>query len=840
MTGTGKLSFAGQNINNAPFYASLAAETKYWFLDGFASTQFLTSPLSLVSTKPYLKDWLISTVIRVESPDGTRSTMLKAVAALASLFDPQLGEQRLIFDEFPDSYFMAKLQKSTVTNETQSPYMLSLDITFACTGPAYALQEQVVRVPVTDHYTYFTVESYGDAPSKPKFRFIPGDSFSSALRFTNTDTGETVRWAGNLKFGDILDINIGEEYGTPYTAMVNGASSITSLIGPAWPHIMPGVNGFYFKQAEDVAAITGEVEVRWHDRYLIGAVTAEPSTPVPTIRLPTKLSIAGTGTATPGYTFSGQLIDINFNMIKGAYVELQQTGDPPSGVQHWSGAYPGYTGENGMWSYKLPPIGGGDRWFRAWYPGSSVYLEDYSPQVNAPMHRLATVMTLQYEHSGQLYTFYGALANGVGGPRILNAPLTLQMSTDNANWGAVSANEHTGSTGDYGIFLTLGSWGTLYFRTYYEGDATYAAVYSNVITVNTLGQSPPGQPSVAPGPVEYQVGMHPTMVNDGELQYFGARGFTTCILIPTTKDTFEDELHLIESYGMKPIIDVEMILGMALEPEKHAEWFQALADVGWDFVACEVGREGIATYMKQFFSGGYVNFNISAGGLWRYIYTDPNTILNDWECYYERQVPWVIEGTKEAAAVGIPNGLICGDWPTEIQANSTTGAEPSYQSLFDWSYANGVPFTTFLVWIYPSQNKIPTVLELGIDKIVTDLQKKYPPAGSWIKPAQEAGMMTIAATKSDEDGTYTFEGTLTNLVTMVPIVGAELFCEISEDGGTTWDVMDIDDNPTTTDSSGYYSWTGITYDAGWHDFIVYYAGDESHMQVESMRWRSWW
>jgi hypothetical protein len=144
------------------------------------------------------------------------------------------------------------------------------------------------------------------------------------------------------------------------------------------------------------------------------------------------------------------------------------------------------------------------------------------------------------------------------------------------------------------------------------------------------------------------------------------------------------------------------------------------------------------------------------------------------------------------------------------------------------------------VWIYPSQNKIPTVLELGIDKIVTDLQKKYPPAGSWIKPAQEAGMMTIAATKSDEDGTYTFEGTLTNLVTMVPIVGAELFCEISEDGGTTWDVMDIDDNPTTTDSSGYYSWTGITYDAGWHDFIVYYAGDESHMQVESMRWRSWW
>ena len=94
--GEGKLWFGGVDITQAPYYAGLAYETKYWFLDGFDSMQVTTSPLSLVTTRPYLKDWLISDVIRVESRDNTRASMLHALIALSDVFDPTKGEQQLI------------------------------------------------------------------------------------------------------------------------------------------------------------------------------------------------------------------------------------------------------------------------------------------------------------------------------------------------------------------------------------------------------------------------------------------------------------------------------------------------------------------------------------------------------------------------------------------------------------------------------------------------------------------------------------------------------------------------------------------------------------------------
>jgi len=134
-SGEGKLWFGGIDITKAPYYAGLAYETTYWFLDGFDSTQFPTSPLSLVSTRPYLKDWVISDVIRVVSPDNTRVTLLRAINELSDLFDPSNGEQQLIHAEYPGSYFMAKRQKSNLANETASPYMAEIDIDWACTGP---------------------------------------------------------------------------------------------------------------------------------------------------------------------------------------------------------------------------------------------------------------------------------------------------------------------------------------------------------------------------------------------------------------------------------------------------------------------------------------------------------------------------------------------------------------------------------------------------------------------------------------------------------------------------------------------------------------------------------
>ena len=127
----GKVTFDGKNLTEAPYHAHLTTEAKYWFLDGFESMQIHVDPQRLISTQSYLKDWIIHAVFRVEPPEQTRKAMLTALASLASLLDPTRGEKKLIFDEFPYSYFIAKGQTFSLANETSVPTMVDVDVAFA-------------------------------------------------------------------------------------------------------------------------------------------------------------------------------------------------------------------------------------------------------------------------------------------------------------------------------------------------------------------------------------------------------------------------------------------------------------------------------------------------------------------------------------------------------------------------------------------------------------------------------------------------------------------------------------------------------------------------------------
>ena len=160
---------------------------------------------------------------------------------------------------------------------------------------------------------------------------------------------------------------------------------------------------------------------------------------------------------------------------------------------------------------------------------------------------------------------------------------------------------------------------------------------------------------------------------------------------------------------MMPIIDVEMPIwnGGQLQStpiSNFGGYFQSLKTAGWQYVASEGGRTGDLAYMQNYFKG-YVNFNCDQCGLWETVYEDPFTVANSWESYYPSEWPYIQTWIKSRPLrlasrtdSSLARGLIAAA-TTRYYANSLSGSGTHriFQCL-DWSYANGIGFTSFHVW----------------------------------------------------------------------------------------------------------------------------------------------
>jgi hypothetical protein len=236
------------------------------------------------------------------------------------------------------------------------------------------------------------------------------------------------------------------------------------------------------------------------------------------------------------------------------------------------------------------------------------------------------------------------------------------------------------------------------------------------------------------------------MVDDGSLDYFKAHGFTAVDLVVPDSGTYQTELNKIKSLGMTPIIDVEQVIWQAgalqsTQISTFGPYFQSLKNAGWEYVSSEGGRNGDLAYMAQFFKG-YVNFNCDQCGLWGSTWTTPPykdsfTVANSWESYYTSEWPYIQQGATVAASLGKQNGILAGVWEysgsvdyNPILTNSKNGGSPSYKSMLDWSYANGIGFNHFQVWCGLNSQGLARYKELGFEQVVADLQTYYPPTSS--------------------------------------------------------------------------------------------------------------
>jgi hypothetical protein len=241
-------------------------------------------------------------------------------------------------------------------------------------------------------------------------------------------------------------------------------------------------------------------------------------------------------------------------------------------------------------------------------------------------------------------------------------------------------------------------------------------------------------------PIGYAIAGPPSMIDAGSLAYFKTNGFSIGELVAPDSGTYQTELNEIKALGMTPVIDIEVVIwnGGQLQSTPITNfnaYFQSLTNAGWEYVASEGGRAGDLACLKQFFKG-YVNYNCDECGLWLNVYTNPFTVINSWESYYPVEWPYIQQGATPAAALGIQNGVMAGVWANnagdnQILANSQSGGSPSYQSMLDWSYANGIGFQQFCAWCGLNSWALSEYEQLGFPQIVANLQVDYPPT-TWV------------------------------------------------------------------------------------------------------------
>ena len=567
------------------------------------------------------------------------------------------------------------------------------------------------------------------------------------------------------------------------------------------------------------------------------------------------------------YLLSGTLLDVYGDAVSYAPINITYSvpiGSWAPGA--WYALGTTTTDQDGNWVLPGTAASTNDFLFRAYYAGDATHTQEYSSviRVARPAGRVTTTLTFNMDGDDPEYTVNGTYKDPSGNG-IANASVGLFVTTNSIKYGGwynSDADNYwrldphatinpvtTDVDGNYSFNVIGGCanpWGVSprWYHTYTQGTMTSLGAWGLGVEISETASYTPQEPQ----PIEYQIMLCPEAITNGVIQYFAANGYTTCYCIayPGTSNLYENELAAIKALGMKPILDIESVTGntwgghwsgTTWVPPNYTiynTYFGQLRDAGWEICANEAGYDGCVGAARQYFSG-YVNYHISDGEMtFGYsevvgtppvtyqsptvagIYMDEGTTANVWECYNDDMV-WraIMPGTDAGALLGIPGGILAGAWSNgnAVWTNSLANLAPipgentstgnTYQSILDWSYTSGVGLSYWgLDYMWPAA--IYSYFDMGFDTIVTNLQASYPPSGTnaLIPPTILAVNATLNETKNN-DGTYTINGQLTELVSQNPLVDAPVRLDISVDN-VTW--APVAPNPTYTDASGSFAW----------------------------------
>ena len=140
----------------------------------------------------------------------------------------------------------------------------------------------------------------------------------------------------------------------------------------------------------------------------------------------------------------------------------------------------------------------GTYYFRAIFGGDALYTASTSSNVTITVVSLFNVTALTISIStpttgtNQNFTINGALVTGTGSP-VASKTVTLQTSTDDITWNAITPTATTDPNGVYIFTEWEGTSGTYYFQTTFAGDANYGSSTSTSPVSILITSAPPAQ-----------------------------------------------------------------------------------------------------------------------------------------------------------------------------------------------------------------------------------------------------------------------------------------------------------------------------------------------------------
>lgn len=248
---------------------------------------------------------------------------------------------------------------------------------------------------------------------------------------------------------------------------------------------------------------------------------------------------------------------------------------------------------------------------------------------------------------------------------------------------------------------------------------------SGVTPTVPLRTVPPSNVTTKPT-IDYRVSLAPSQIWDGTLEYFKARGFTTVVLVAAEAGPYSKELQKLRQMGMYPILDIEHVIwdggkNKSTPVTAYSEALSTWQQAGWNHVATEGGRSGDLLTLREHFTR-FTFFNCDRCGLWKDTYKHRYTTDMSWETYFSSEISSIQRGALVSYNLGKPQGITAGVWDT----NNDCLNYDTYKALLDWSYAQGVGFTHFNVF-FGLGGTLANYERLGLDDIVSRLQKDYPP-----------------------------------------------------------------------------------------------------------------
>jgi hypothetical protein len=514
------------------------------------------------------------------------------------------------------------------------------------------------------------------------------------------------------------------------------------------------------------------------------------------------------------YHVSGTVVSQNQN-LSSSVVTITET--DPNGV---TTTHTAVTNNSGNYVQTIVSDINGVYTYQVNYNGDATHLPSTAVTSITVGTVVATTLTLTSSNAnpapGASFNLTGTLATTGGG--VASQPINIYKKTATAN--VLVGSAHTNSSGVYSFPRKETTSGYCHYSATYAGDAIsttsakqdpgimgwlewlFEKIFGLLEGLFKAGRYSAsnaslvlkiGSPTYS---IEYQAALPPSMINDGEIQYFAAHGFNGIICIAEKiGDPYSIEKGVITGQGLWAAIDISVVTNSAasIQTGAIATWLASLYAAGWRTFAGfnTTGRSGDPAYIASLGAGArYINYSstprkgtttnpdIDGTGVYQntFQFCNPNAIpsIEAWTQAAFIASPSVKSGLMAQVLPNDANGI------NQILANAVKDDCPDYTCILDWSEGNATGMTHFCIWFQPKYNAVTArdieneqvVLykSLGFEQIVTEMKKYYPATVStWSPPTLKATELTV--THVDGVELVTFSGQLTTITDGAALVG---------------------------------------------------------------------